>query len=181
MNKKALIRYDARRATRSTCQINMEDLCNTNEDQEDLKNLAEITIKNLRNDITPASDNIQSQMLKHSPKESKSAMARLAIIIRKAKYFPPRIYWEHPDLHPEERKRCDYQQPKTDLSKGKILEKITMNPLFPIVSNPDRPSPISAEQFGNVSADAAGLVLMEIIRERTSRGKRTYVVFLDVK
>jgi hypothetical protein len=56
-----------------------------------------------------------------------------------------------------------------------------MNPLFPIVSNPDRPSPISAEQFGNVSADAAGLVLMEIIRERTSRGKRTYVVFLDVK
>ena len=92
INKKAFIRYDARRATRSTCQINMEDLCNTNEDQEDLKNLAEITIKNLRNDITPASDNIQSQMLKHSPKESKSAMARLAIIIRKAKYFPPRIY-----------------------------------------------------------------------------------------
>ena len=53
-----------------------------------------------------------------------------------------------------------------------------MNPLFPIVSNPDRPSPISAEQFGNVSADAAGLVLMEIIGERTSRGKRTYVVYV---
>jgi hypothetical protein len=123
-------------------------------------------------------------MLKHSPDEFKSAMALMVSIVKKARYFPKAASETMVTYIPKKGKEVligNLRPISVSSIPGKLLEKLTMNNLFPISPDPDRPSPDCAEQFGNLSADAAVLVLTEIIYERKARGENTYVVFLDVK
>jgi hypothetical protein len=88
INQKATQQYLLNQASRRSTRNYLSDLCSSNDDTIRLTKLADKVIKNLRNNTTPAQDNVQARMLKHSPDEFKSAMALMVSIVKKARYFP---------------------------------------------------------------------------------------------
>jgi hypothetical protein len=68
-DQKATQKFLSLQALRRTTLNNVRNLCSADDDKENLAKLANKVIKNLRNGTTAAQDNVQAQMLKHSPQE----------------------------------------------------------------------------------------------------------------